>query len=104
MEQRADQDGGREGRHPFRACIGARVPSLESPILLASVSIVRQVPFRVKRKASILENKSAKPRGLGGGAPIMKVTFSFLPCAGKDPPASDSRGPGAGAGDCRSES
>src|SRR5437899_952360 len=93
-----------EGRHPFRTCIGARVPSLESPILLASKTIVRQAPFRVKKKASILENKSAKSRGLGGRAPIRKVTSSFLLFAGTDPPASDSRAPGADAGDCKSRS
>jgi hypothetical protein len=33
----------------------------------------------------------------------MKVTSSFLPCAGTDLPASDSRAPGAAAGNCTSE-
>ena len=56
-----------------------------------------------KAKTSILK-KSAKSRGLGGVAPIMKVTSSFLLCAGTDLPASDSRAPGAAARDCKSGS
>src|SRR6202030_2814949 len=92
------------GRHPFRTCLGARVASLRCPILLASISIVRHAPFRVKRKVSILENKSDKSRGFGGGAPIMKMTSSFWICAETSLPACDSRAPGAGAGGCRSGS
>src|ERR1022692_4864435 len=62
-----------EDRHPFRAGVGARVASLRCPILLSSLSMVLRLADSVKRKPSILEEKSDKSRGFGGGAPILRM-------------------------------
>ena len=52
-----NKDGGREAaiHSGLESALG--FASLRCPILLSSISIVRQVLFAVKRKASILENK-----------------------------------------------
>ena len=94
-----------EGRHPFRAWIGARVASLRCPVFLSSLSSVRQLLKPEKQKPSILEKNSAKSRGGWGAAPpIMAMAFSLLTGVGTDLPACGSRAPGGGVGDCRSGS
>src|ERR1035437_7896651 len=102
MEQRADQDGGRKAaiHSGLASALGFHPSSY-----IASKSIVRQAPFRVKRKESILENKSGKSQGVWGTAsPIKRKTFSFWGCAGTDPPASDSRVPGGAVRSCKNGS
>src|ERR1700682_1547751 len=104
MVWRADQKSGREAAIHSGLALALGSHPCVAVFLLASISIVRQVLFSVKRKASILENKNAKSRGLGGGGPIKKVTSSFLLCAGTSRLASDNRAPGADAGGCRNGS
>ena len=102
MVWRADQDDGREVAilSGLESAL-VRIPAL--PYLPTSISLVRQVPFAVKRKHPFWENESDKSDGVWGTAPpIMTMISSFWVCAETGLPAFGSRAPGAGAGDCRS--
>ena len=80
--------------------VGARVASLRSPILLSSLSSVRQLFQTRKRKFIHSGREGVKSRGaLGGGEepPIISTTSSLSIGAEIERPVRSSRAPGADA-------
>ena len=80
-----------------------RIPALPYPPI-KHFDCTADADFGKAKSIHSGKTKAVNPGGLGGGAPIMTMTSSFWICAGTGRPASDSRVPGADAGDCRSGS